>query len=96
MAIRRKRSISLAPELDDQIQAAAKRAGTTYSAWLSETAQKELRIRAGLAAVAEVEGELGPFTDQELADARAWAQDALARRGRGRGGRRGAGRADAA
>lgn len=83
MAIRRKRSISIPPVLDDQIQAEATREGITYSAWLAETARKELTIRAGLAAAAEVERELGGFSDEELADARQWAAHAI---GRGAGG----------
>lgn len=79
MAIRRKRSISIPPVLDDQIQAEATREGITYSAWLAETARKELTIRAGLAAAAEVERELGGFSDEELADAQQWAAHAVAR-----------------
>jgi hypothetical protein len=76
MAIRTKRSISLPHDLDAQIRAEAQRDGKTYSAWLTDAARKELTIRTGLAAVAEVEEELGAFTEKELADARAWAQDA--------------------
>jgi len=74
MALRKKRSISLPPTLDDEIQAQAERDGLTYSAWLADAARKELTVRAGLAAVAEVEQEIGTFTDEEIASAERWAQ----------------------
>lgn len=80
MAVRRKRSISIPPELDDLIRSEAASQGVTYSAWLTEAAQKELKIRAGLQAVAEVEEELGGFSAEELADAEAWAEKVLQRR----------------
>lgn len=70
------------PDLDHQIEAAARQDGVPYSAWLALTARKELAIRAGLAAVASVEAEIGAFTDQEMAQARAWARDAHARQSR--------------
>jgi hypothetical protein len=79
MAVRRKRSISIPPELDARISSEAAREGMTYSAWLTEAAQKELTIRAGLDAVAEVEEELGPFSAEELADAQQWAKQAIRR-----------------
>jgi hypothetical protein len=77
MAVRKKRSISLPPDLDDQIAAAAEQAGMTYSAWLAATARREFTLRAGLAAVADYEREHGPFTPAELADADQWAATAL-------------------
>lgn len=83
MAVRRKRSISIPPDLDAQIQAEASRDGMTYSAWLAGAARKELTIRAGLSAVAEVEQEIGPFTDEELAEAERWAKRAVERHRRG-------------
>lgn len=73
MAVRKKRSISVPPDLDAQIQAEANQDGISYSAWLASAARKEITIRAGLSAVAEVERELGGFTSDELADAREWA-----------------------
>jgi hypothetical protein len=79
MAVRKKRSISLPPDLDDQIAAAAEQAGVTYSAWLAATARKEFTLRAGLLAVAEYENYHGAFTADELADADAWAEQALRR-----------------
>lgn len=79
MAVRKKRSISLPPDLDDQIAAAAEDAGMTYSAWLAATARKEFTLRAGLAAIADYEHDHGVFTPAELDDANAWADHALAR-----------------
>ena len=55
MAVRKKRSISMPPDLDAEIAAAAARAGMSYSAWLADTARKEFAIRAGLAAVSQFE-----------------------------------------
>jgi hypothetical protein len=79
VAVRRKRSISVPPDLDAQILIEAAQEGVTYSAWLTATARKELMIRAGLSAVAEVEQELGRFTDEELADAEKWARETIER-----------------
>jgi len=77
--VRKKRSISVAPDLDAAIDAAAAAAGTTYSAWLAVAARNELLVRAGLAAVAEFENEHGAFSESELAEAEAWAREALER-----------------
>lgn len=77
MAVRKKRSISLPPDLDGQIAAAAEQAGMTYSAWLAATARKEFTLRAGLAAIGDYEREHGAFTPAELADADRWAATAL-------------------
>ena len=62
MAVRKKRSISMPPDLDAEIAAAAEQAGLSYSAWLADAARKEFTIRAGLAAVSEFEREHGAFT----------------------------------
>jgi len=79
MAVRKKRSISMPPELDAEIAAAAAEAGLSYSAWLAETARKEFTIRAGLAAVSQFEQDHGDFTAEEIADADAWAAGAIER-----------------
>jgi hypothetical protein len=79
MATRKKRSISMPPDLDAAIEAAAVAAGTTYSGWLAATARKEFMLRAGLAAVAAYERETAAFTAEEIADANTWARDALVR-----------------
>jgi hypothetical protein len=79
MAVRKKRSISMPPDLDAEIAAAAGQAGMSYSAWLAATARKEFRIRAGLAAVSEFEREHGAFSPEELAEADQWAAEAVER-----------------
>jgi hypothetical protein len=79
MAVRKKRSISIPPELDAEIAAAAAREGLTYSAWLAETARKEFTIRAGLAAVSEFERDHGSLSAAEMAEADQWAARALKR-----------------
>jgi hypothetical protein len=73
MAVRKKRSISIPPELDAEIAAAAQDAGMSYSAWIAQTARKEFIIRAGLEAVSQYEAEHGPFTPGEIAEADEWA-----------------------
>jgi hypothetical protein len=82
MAVRKKRSISLPPDLDAEIAAAAEQAGMSYSSWLAATARKEFTIRAGLAAVAQFEDEHSAFTPAELAEADQWAAQAADRSGR--------------
>lgn len=73
MAVRKKRSISIPPELDAEIAAAAQEAGMSYSAWVAQTARKEFTIRAGLEAVSQYEAEHGPFSPDEIAAADEWA-----------------------
>ena len=79
VALRKKRSISIHPDLDASIEEAARAAGTTYSGWLAATARKELTLRAGLAAVAAYERAEGAFTEDEISEAETRARDALAR-----------------
>jgi hypothetical protein len=79
MAVRRKRSISMPPDLDAEIAAAAAREGISYSAWLAAAARKEFTVRAGLAAIGQFEREHGAFSPDELAEADAWAAEAAAR-----------------
>ena len=79
MAVRKKRSISMPPDLDAEIAAAAARAGMSYSAWLADTARKEFTIRAGLAAVSQFERDHGTFTPEEVSAAEEWAATALER-----------------
>jgi hypothetical protein len=76
MAVRKKRSISMPPELDAEIAAAAEQAGMSYSAWLADTVRKEFTIRAALAAVSQFEADHGAFTPDELAEAEQWAATA--------------------
>jgi hypothetical protein len=81
MAVRKKRSISMPPDLDAEIADAAAQAGMSYSAWLAEMARKEFTIRAGLAAVSRFEQDHGPFTAEELSEAEQWAAAAIERAG---------------
>ena len=67
------------PELDAEIAAAAAQEGLSYSAWLADTARKEFTIRAGLAAVSQFEHDHGAFSASEVADADAWADQAVKR-----------------
>jgi hypothetical protein len=73
MAVRKKRSISIPPELDAEIAAAAQDAGMSYSAWIAQTVRKEFTIQAGLEAVSQYEAEHGPFSPDEIAKADEWA-----------------------
>ena len=82
MAVRKKRSISMPPDLDAEIASAAAQAGMSYSAWLADTARKEFAIRAGLAAVSQFEQDHGAFTPEELAEAEQWATTAVERASR--------------
>ena len=79
MAVRKKRSISMPPDLDTHIEAAAAAEGMTYSGWLAAMARKEFMVRAGLDAVAGFEKEHGSFTPDELTEAETWAKEALVR-----------------
>jgi hypothetical protein len=79
MAQRHKRSISLPPDLDRQIEAAAAESGTTVSAWLATTAAHRLRLEAGRRAIAEWEADHGSLTTEELADGLARARALLGR-----------------
>jgi len=77
MAVRKKRSISIPPDLDAEIAAAAEEAGLSYSGWLAEVARREFTIRAGLAAVSQFEHDHGAFSAVEMAEADEWAERAI-------------------
>jgi hypothetical protein len=79
MAVRQKRSISLPPDLAEDIERAATQEGTTVSAWLAETAAHRLRLEAGRRGIAEWERRYGPLTAEELADGLARARALLRR-----------------
>ncbi len=67
-------SISVPPEVEDAIRAAAEAAGLPISVWLAQAAQRaaeeQAAIADGLAAIAEFEAEYGALTDAERAEAR--------------------------
>lgn len=80
VAGRAKRSVSLPPDLAEAIDKAAADEGTTFSAWLAETAAHRLRLEAGRRGLAAWEKEHGPLTAEELAEGLARARAALGRR----------------
>jgi hypothetical protein len=65
-----KLAITVDPEVYAQVIAAAEADGMSVSAWMTAAARRELRLRDGLAAVAEWEGEHGALTEEELSEAR--------------------------
>ncbi|MGH8930928.1 MAG: hypothetical protein ACRDZO_09960 [Egibacteraceae bacterium] len=79
MAQREKRSVSLPPELAQEIDRAAAQAGTSFSGWLADTAAHRLRLEAGRRGIAEWEREHGPLSPEELADGLARARALLGR-----------------
>jgi len=79
MAQRQKRSVSLPPELARAVEDAARAEGTTFSAWLAQTAAHRLKLEAGQKALTEWEQENGPLTEAELAVGRARARASLGR-----------------
>ncbi|MDA8286340.1 MAG: hypothetical protein M0Z42_24245 [Actinomycetota bacterium] len=79
MAQRDKRSVSFPPDLAKAIDAAAEATGTSFSAWIAETAFHRLRLEAGRRGVAEWEAEHGPLSEHELAEGLARARELLGR-----------------
>lgn len=79
MAQRDKRSVSFPPELAKAIDQAAAAAGSSFSAWIAETASHRLRLEAGRRGVAEWEAEHGPLSEAELAEGLARARELLGR-----------------
>jgi hypothetical protein len=62
-----KRSVSIDADVAEAAETAAAEDGVSFSAWLSEAAERRLRVRAGLQGVAEWEAEAGPLTPEERA-----------------------------
>jgi Arc/MetJ-type ribon-helix-helix transcriptional regulator len=79
VARREKRSVSLPPELARAVEEAARAEGTTFSAWLAQTAAHRLKLEAGREALAEWEQENGALSEAELAEGRARARASLGR-----------------
>ncbi len=65
-----KLAITVDPDVHAQVVAAAAAEGVSVSAWMTTAARRALRLREGLAAVAEWEAEHGAFTAEELEAAR--------------------------
>ena len=79
MPRRTKRSVSLPPGLASEIERAATQSGTSFSAWLAETAGHRLRLEAGRRGIAEWERDHGALTAEELAEGLARARALLGR-----------------
>ena len=62
-----KRSVSIDAEVAAAASAAAAEDGVSFSAWLSEAAERRLRVRNGLRGVTEWEREAGVLTREERA-----------------------------
>lgn len=65
-----KLAITVDPKIHQKILAAASREGVSVSAWMTRAAREVFERRAGLAGVAEWEKEHGPFSAEEMAEAR--------------------------
>jgi hypothetical protein len=65
-----KLAITIAPEVHEQVLAAAARLGVSVSAWMTDAARLALKVRDGRVAVAEWEAEHGALTEAELKAAR--------------------------
>jgi hypothetical protein len=77
-----KLAITVDPEIHENILAAAAREGVSVSAWITIAAREALQRRAGLAAVALWEKQHGPFTPQEMDEARRTVRAQLRSRAR--------------
>lgn len=77
-----KLAITVDPEVHREILAAASEDGLSVSAWITDAARRALRIRAGLAGVAEWEAENGAPTEAELAAADRRIDEMLTKRAR--------------
>ena len=65
-----KLAITIAPDIHKNVLAAAARDGVSVSSWMTTAARQALQRRAGLAAVALWEKKHGPFTSEEINEAR--------------------------
>jgi hypothetical protein len=70
-----KRSVSLGDDVAAAVEIAAREDGVSFSAWLSNAAERQLRVRQGLRGVAAWEKEAGGLTEEEIAA----GEDLLAR-----------------
>ena len=73
-----KLAITVDPEVHAGVVAAAREAGTSVSAWMTDAARRALIVQDGLRAVAEWEAEHGALTDDERADARSHVAEEVA------------------
>jgi hypothetical protein len=59
--------VSIEAEVAAAAEAAATEDGVSFSAWLSEAAERQLRVREGLRGVVEWEKTAGALSSDELA-----------------------------
>ena len=62
-----KRSVSLDDSVATRVERAAVEDGVSFSSWLSDAAEHQLRLRDGLRGVAEWESEAGELAPAERA-----------------------------
>lgn len=74
----KKLSVALDDAVATEVAVAAERAGVSVSAWLNRAAEHELAIESGLRAVRDWEAEHGQLTAEELAEADAVLDHAVA------------------
>jgi hypothetical protein len=79
-----KLAITVDAEVHARVVRAAHKDQMSVSAWMTEAARRSLRIRDGLAAVAEWEAQHGAFSDAELEAARQRIRDKHPSRSRSR------------
>jgi hypothetical protein len=65
-----KLAVTVDPDVYRQVLNAAAAEGVSVSAWMTAAARRAIKVRDGLAAVAEWETEHGPFSAGELEEAR--------------------------
>jgi hypothetical protein len=65
-----KLAITIDPDVHEKVLAAAGRDGVSVSAWMTIAAREALQRRAGLAAVGLWEKQHGPFSAEEMSEAR--------------------------
>ena len=66
-----KLAVTVDADVHSKVLDGAEAEGKSVSAWITDAARRALKIRDGLAAVAEWEAEHGAFTPAELLAARA-------------------------
>jgi len=72
-----KLTITVDPDVAEQVVAAAAQDGMSVSAWMTAAARRALLVRDGLLAVAEWEQEQGSLTEAEIEAARKRVADEL-------------------
>jgi hypothetical protein len=65
-----KLAITIDPDVHAQVVATAAARHMSISAWMTEAARRALKLDDGLLAIAEWEAEHGPFTPEEIEEAR--------------------------